>query len=294
MLDWVVKDTPLLDLIILFYAFTIVYGRLYGGMHSAFDCAVGSIIGIAVALLTIALDGTIYDLVHNPSLLVPLGFITVAALGLYIHPLPISPCPCYEDVVAFVGAWVGVSLGEWRFNSASQRDEEMFRSILHPLVVMVPAHTRLQIVHAWSQFICKPYSVGATKLFLCVFPIIIWKIVATPFLKALVFGIYRTFFDRKQASSASSVPTPASAVSTGLDAHRETELRQRAVTETLPVKTVSVLDEGRILDTTAEGRDMGEKVCRDIYRLLVYIGIGMAGTWSIPHLRLLLGLGVPL
>ena len=34
-----------------------------------------------------------------------------------LHPIPIQSCPCYEDVVCFIGAFVGVAMGNWRTNN---------------------------------------------------------------------------------------------------------------------------------------------------------------------------------
>lgn len=73
-------DSFLLEGIIILYAFTIVYGRLYSGMHSVLgtlghlvqmancvDCFVGSCIGLFVALFCIWIDPMLGDFLLSGS-----------------------------------------------------------------------------------------------------------------------------------------------------------------------------------------------------------------------------------
>lgn len=56
LLEKVVMNTYVMEAIISLYVFTIVYGRIYAGMHSVLDCAVGSLVGCVVAFLTLKFD----------------------------------------------------------------------------------------------------------------------------------------------------------------------------------------------------------------------------------------------
>ncbi len=45
--------------VLLFYVFSIVYGRLYTGMHSFTDCAVGVLLGTAIWVLYVLYGDTL-------------------------------------------------------------------------------------------------------------------------------------------------------------------------------------------------------------------------------------------
>ena len=61
-------NTYVMEVIISLYVFTIVYGRIYSGMHSVLDCAVGSLAGFVVAFLTLKFDHLFGWFLENPGL----------------------------------------------------------------------------------------------------------------------------------------------------------------------------------------------------------------------------------
>lgn len=68
LLEKVVMNTYVMEVIISLYVFTIVYGRIYSGMHSVLDCAVGSLAGFVVAFLTLKFDHLFGLFLENPGL----------------------------------------------------------------------------------------------------------------------------------------------------------------------------------------------------------------------------------
>ncbi|KAK2072003.1 hypothetical protein P8C59_006382 [Phyllachora maydis] len=65
-----------------FYAFSIVFGRLYCGMHGFHDVIIGSIMGAVISIM---------EFYYEPA----------------------DDCPCFDDSVAFAGVVIGVEIGTW-------------------------------------------------------------------------------------------------------------------------------------------------------------------------------------
>lgn len=94
------------------YCVSVVFGRLYCGMHGYLDITVGSLIGV-VCFLFRFLWGPIWDgLVLNnsypklSSLLIIVGYLGL----IHVHAEPVDDCPCFDDSVAFVGVLIGIDL----------------------------------------------------------------------------------------------------------------------------------------------------------------------------------------
>lgn len=100
------------------YYFSLIFGRLYCGMHGFFDVAIGGLIGLALFVFRY-IWGPAWDAwLLNPSTAsgssaVP--FITVAMylFLIYFHSDPVDDCPCFDDSVAFIGVLIGLDLSHW-------------------------------------------------------------------------------------------------------------------------------------------------------------------------------------
>lgn len=100
------------------YAISIVFGRLYCGMHGFFDVFIGSALGIVLAAIQIAY-GPMFDIWIAEGSLSNL-LITVGAILLSVrfHPEPADNCPCFDDSVSFAGVVMGIELGHWSFSKS--------------------------------------------------------------------------------------------------------------------------------------------------------------------------------
>jgi dihydrosphingosine 1-phosphate phosphatase len=100
------------------YAFSIVLGRLYCGMHGFFDVIVGGMLGAAISLAQCvygdSFDGYIHAAVPKDIFIV----ILVVFVLVRIHPEPADDCPCFDDSVAFAGVVIGVEYGSWHFSNS--------------------------------------------------------------------------------------------------------------------------------------------------------------------------------
>lgn len=111
----------LISLLFVYY-FSLIFGRLYCGMHGFLDVVTGAIIGLAVFIFR-QFYGKQYDTwlmfseVRNSSLLgtcLTVLFIIFGYLFLiHIYPEPVDDCPCFDDSVAFMGVLIGLDLAHY-------------------------------------------------------------------------------------------------------------------------------------------------------------------------------------
>ncbi|KAF2009961.1 sphingosine-1-phosphate phosphohydrolase-like protein [Aaosphaeria arxii CBS 175.79] len=97
------------------YAISIIFGRLYCGMHGFLDVVIGSILGAIIGVGQLAYgdfldtwipDGPIGNLIIS---------ILVVLVLVRIHPEPADDCPCFDDSVSFAGVVLGIQVGAWQY-----------------------------------------------------------------------------------------------------------------------------------------------------------------------------------
>lgn len=106
-------DSWLWEAGLLFYAVSVVYGRIYAGMHSIIDCIAGSALGAFITAVQWAFFDQIEDFVKVNSWAVPIAIIPAGLLMVSVHPQPVDDCPCFEDAIAFISVAMGVALARW-------------------------------------------------------------------------------------------------------------------------------------------------------------------------------------
>lgn len=106
--------TLALEALAYFYAGSIVFGRLYCGMHGFLDVLVGSVVGATISLVEFHHGPPVATWMRESSYLAPLA-VAVAIIALVrVHPEPADDCPCFDDSVAFAGVMIGVEVGTRR------------------------------------------------------------------------------------------------------------------------------------------------------------------------------------
>jgi dihydrosphingosine 1-phosphate phosphatase len=108
-----------LQILFYFYAASIVFGRLYCGMHGFFDVVIGSLLGALLAICQLAF-GDMFDFWLTGGTVLNLVISVLVILVLVrIHPEPADDCPCYDDSVSFAGVVIGIQMGAWHFSRTS-------------------------------------------------------------------------------------------------------------------------------------------------------------------------------
>lgn len=187
----------LMQAIFYFYAFSIVLGRLYCGMHGYFDVIIGSLLGAAISSAQ-CVYGDVIDYYVYTALPKDVCVIVLFILVLVrIHPEPADDCPCFDDSVAFAGVVIGVEYGSWHFSRSE---------------------------YAWSQpspgtvpfdFESMGWTVTVVRIVMGVMTIFLWRGAMKPFLlrvlppsfrviERLGLSLPRKFF--KQASQYTRIP----------------------------------------------------------------------------------------
>ncbi|ODV86364.1 hypothetical protein CANARDRAFT_180293, partial [[Candida] arabinofermentans NRRL YB-2248] len=106
------KFIGLLSLLNLYYI-SLVFGRIYCGMHGFIDILIGSIIGIFIFLLRLITTDIWDSFIMSNSKIVPIVVIVIYYTLIYNHSKPIDNCPCFDDSVAFIGVLIGLDLSHW-------------------------------------------------------------------------------------------------------------------------------------------------------------------------------------
>lgn len=96
-----------------FYAVSIVFGRLYCGMHGFLDVIFGSLIGAVISLVEFYYAPLLENWMYESSYVAPLIVTVVIVVLVRIHPEPADDCPCFDDSVAFAGVMIGLEFGGW-------------------------------------------------------------------------------------------------------------------------------------------------------------------------------------
>ena len=104
-----------LEILAYFYAVSIVFGRLYCGMHGFLDVVIGSILGAAISLVVFHYGPPLDEYMHSSSWVAPVIAGLIIVILVRIHPEPADDCPCFDDSVAFAGVVIGLEFGTWTY-----------------------------------------------------------------------------------------------------------------------------------------------------------------------------------
>lgn len=104
-----------LEILAYFYAASIIFGRLYCGMHGFLDVIIGSILGAVISVLEFYYGPPLDEYMHSSSWVAPVIAGLVIVILVRIHPEPADDCPCFDDSIAFAGVVIGLEFGTWTY-----------------------------------------------------------------------------------------------------------------------------------------------------------------------------------
>ncbi|KAK0614329.1 PAP2 superfamily-domain-containing protein [Immersiella caudata] len=105
--------TLALEILAYLYTVSIVFGRLYCGMHGFLDVIVGSLMGAAISLFEFYTAPITEKWMYSSSWVAPLVLALAIVVLVRVHPEPADDCPCFDDSVAFAGVVIGIESGMW-------------------------------------------------------------------------------------------------------------------------------------------------------------------------------------
>lgn len=98
-----------------FYAISIIFGRLYCGMHGFLDVIVGSALGAMITGFYLIyvdwIDSWVFSGTYTDIFIATL----VVCILIRINPEPADDCPCFDDSVSFLGVVIGINIGAWHY-----------------------------------------------------------------------------------------------------------------------------------------------------------------------------------
>ncbi|KAI0784107.1 PAP2 superfamily-domain-containing protein [Abortiporus biennis] len=151
--------------VLLFYTFSIVFGRLYTAMHSFTDCFFGVTLGTAIWALHVFYGSYFDSWVHNSGWIVPTLAIPICLLMVHRHPQPVDDCPCFEDAIAFVSVVLGETIAHW-FIARNDLEAKFYNGVM-------PGHPAGTLQEMWAW-----WSIAAAKMVIGVLAIFAWRIFA--------------------------------------------------------------------------------------------------------------------
>ncbi|KAG9054832.1 hypothetical protein FS842_004011 [Serendipita sp. 407] len=99
--------------VIVWYAASIVLGRLYCGMHSFTDCIAGSLLGATIGIIQGVYGPLIEETIANANWTLPVTATLLCLLLTNQHPQPVDDCPCFEDAIASLALLTGTVMSRW-------------------------------------------------------------------------------------------------------------------------------------------------------------------------------------
>jgi hypothetical protein len=155
------------------YAFSIILGRLYCGMHGFLDVIVGSIIGAMISAVECIYGPQIDSWLHSSSWTAPATVALVIIVLIRIHPEPADDCPCFDDSIAFAGVMIGIECGGWHYATGDWAWD-----------FPVPATVPFDLNHMGWPTVCARVFVGVLVIFA-------WREVMKPALLKFLPHLFR-------------------------------------------------------------------------------------------------------
>ncbi|EKM56390.1 uncharacterized protein PHACADRAFT_253476 [Phanerochaete carnosa HHB-10118-sp] len=152
-------------ILLVIYCFSIVYGRLYTGMHSFADCAFGVFLGSAIWGLYALIGDILNEWLRTPGWSVPVVVISTGLFLVHRHPEPVEDCPCFEDAIAFMAVVMGEFLTQW-YTANYGFDKGFFVHSMPGKITGTPSE-----MWAW-------WSIAVTKTVIGILAIFAWRMFA--------------------------------------------------------------------------------------------------------------------
>lgn len=165
--------------VLMIYYVSLIFGRLYCGMHGFFDIIFGSLIGFALFLFRYLIGESYDNLILNNGFnisLVIIGIIAFNLLLIHIHAEPVDDCPCFDDSVAFIGVIIGVDISDLFLVRSKYLIE---KNLLQDPLVINFEYQQLGMLRTLF------------RVFLGILLVVIWKSISKPVIFTILPPIYK-------------------------------------------------------------------------------------------------------
>jgi len=267
---------------VIFYAFSISFGRIYCGMHGLVDVVAGAILGCLIWWWWYAYWSTMEAFILSGTQVVPLFILLTGWLLITVHPDPVDSCPCFHDSVAFVSVLMGLLPSAWLMAFHTPDG-----NIPYDVSALPWSLTVLRLVFGVSCIVL--FRLSAKPLLQRILPPI-YRLVRAPYRKfyqpASTYGDYPKSRLTRVPSALHVIPSTLHLVG-GLNATPAMMKHRRISKPGEEPETSSGVE-----DFVYEERNHLKRYDVDILtRVLVYTGIGALAGWGIPVWCEHIGLG---
>ncbi|KAI1337660.1 PAP2-domain-containing protein [Xylariaceae sp. FL0016] len=138
-----------------FYAASIIFGRLYCGMHGFVDVIIGSIMGAAISVIEYYYGPVLDSYLQENSWTAVFTVVLLIIVLVRVHPEPADDCPCFDDSVAFAGVMIGLEVGIWHFKRSPFATIPFDLNALGWPAVILRVLFGVLVVFAWRE-VAKP------------------------------------------------------------------------------------------------------------------------------------------
>ena len=158
------------------YYSSLIFGRLYCGMHGFLDIIIGSSVGLILFLFR-HYWGKVWDnFLFNYGLwLGALMIIGIFVSLIHFHSEPIDDCPCFDDTVAFIGVLIGMDLS----HLVAHETGYLYKLNTFGDYFLIPFDSTRGVVNIVARFI------------LGVLLVVVWKSVSKPVVFTILPPIYK-------------------------------------------------------------------------------------------------------
>lgn len=164
------------------YYISMIFGRIYCGMHGFIDLLFGSIIGFGILFMRMTFGDKIDELIVGKSLLIPLITIIGHYSLIHFHTVPLETCPCFEDSVAFVGVLMGLDLGHWLLSNSNYKTK------------LIDQYASFAIPYSYNELgLIK----SILRVLIGVSSVVTWKLISKPLLNLIFKPIFKIIDSKK-------------------------------------------------------------------------------------------------
>lgn len=264
--------------IVVIYYVSLIFGRIYCGMHGFFDVITGSVVGLGLFLFRFFWGSSWDDFFifnNNCGLATPLVVLIFYLLLIHVHFEPIDDCPCFDDSVAFIGVLIGLDLSHWLADSTKFFLTLSDDSGVNPIIIDYNYH-KLGLVKS------------VLRVVLGMALVLLWQVVSKPTVFTLLPPIYKyigIYLPRRNYLSTASTANSTANVRRASVSNLNKEFGF-GLQKDVRMGVETDIDYYEMLNYNHKTPPRKAKVFRPRYdveiigRLIVYAGVSIVTVWG--------------
>ncbi|GMM39021.1 sphinganine kinase [Saccharomycopsis crataegensis] len=169
------------SLFVVGYCVSLMFGRVYCGMHGFMDVLGGTSIGVFCFISRLQISKIWDPLLTSDQFhwWLPVGVVVFVGLSVHFHAQPVDDCPCFDDSVAFIGVLLGLELSNYYMAKY-----DYFKQVVDPAAGVTSTVTLPYSFESLGWFKTIARVVVGVGL------VVVWKAVSKKFFLRLLTPVY--------------------------------------------------------------------------------------------------------